>query len=438
MILTNEKHDQMRGFLVGLEIVGDPQALDIDSSLEELGALADTAGIHVVGQASQRVRNPDPATFVRKGKVDEIQRWVEELNADIVIFDDELLPRHQRELEEVFGEDVRVIDRTALILDIFAQHAHTREGALQVALAQYEYRLPRLTRQWTHLARQAGGAAARGGVGGVGLRGPGEMQLETDRRDIRRRISRLRQEIEALRAHRERHRVQRRRRGIPMVAFVGYTNAGKSTLLNQLSGASVYVADQLFATLDPTIRRVTLPGGMTVLMADTVGFIQKLPHTLVAAFRATLEEIIQADLLLHVIDASHPDALQQAEVVEETLTLELGIENAPAVIAINKIDLVEESKERGALDSLRRRYPGSVCISARDGLGIEELLQNVQEALDLKWMRIVVRIPYAQGSLIARFHDNAVVELEEHDESHVRLTGILASEFLATYRDYIV
>lgn len=438
MISINENHDQVRGFLVGLEVASDPQAPDIESSLEELGALADTAGIHVVGQTSQRVKKPDPATFVRSGKVEEIRHWVEELNADIIIFDDELLPRHQRELEEVFGEDVRVVDRAALILDIFAQHAHTKEGALQVALAQYEYRLPRLTRQWTHLARQAGGASARGGVGGVGLRGPGETQLETDRRDIRRRISRLRQEIEELRAYRERHRVQRRRHGVPTVAFVGYTNAGKSTLLNRLSGASVYVADQLFATLDPTVRRVTLPGGRTVLMADTVGFIRKLPHTLVAAFRATLEEITQADLLLHVVDASHPDALQQAEVVEETLTVELGIETTPAVMAINKIDLVEGNEEHRILDSLRRRYPGGVCISARDGLGMEELLEKVREALNLNMVRIVVRIPYAQGALIARFHENAMVELEEHEEGHVRLTGILASGFLGSYQKYVV
>lgn len=438
MFRTNAYEGEMRGFLVGLDIGVRHQILSIEASLEELGALADTAGIHVVGQTSQRVTNPDPATFVKKGKVDEIRQWVRDLEVDIVIFDDELLPRHQRELEEVFGDEVRVIDRTALILDIFAQHAHTREGAAQVALAQYEYRLPRLTRRWTHLARQAGGAAARGGVGGVGLRGPGETQLETDRRDIRRRISRLREEIGALRAHRDRHRTQRRRRRIPVVALVGYTNAGKSTLLNRLSGSSVLVADQLFATLDPTVRRVLLPGRQTVLMADTVGFIQKLPHTLVAAFRATLEEISEADLLVHVVDVSHPDALEQARVVEDTLMGELGIPSLPGVMALNKIDLAKGREELETLDSLCSRYPGCVRVSARDGFGMDELLQRIQETLEPGFVRIVVRIPYSQGALIARFRENAIVELEEHEDAYVRLVGTLHSGFAETYSDYIV
>ncbi len=234
----------------------------------------------------QRLSRIEPATFVGSGKLEELKKELPEQNANVIIFDDELSPRHQRELEKAFGENIQVIDRSALILDIFAQHARTREGSLQVELAQYEYRLPRLTRQWTHLARQAGGGAGRGGTGGVGLRGPGETQLEVDRREIRRRITKLKEELEDVRAHRERHRLQRVRAGMPTVALVGYTNAGKSTLLNVLSGADVYVADQLFATLDPTTRRVKLPSGRVVLLSDTVGFIQKLPVALIAAFRA--------------------------------------------------------------------------------------------------------------------------------------------------------
>ncbi|NDJ36495.1 MAG: GTPase HflX, partial [Chloroflexi bacterium] len=258
-----------RAFLVGLKLPPRVGNLDVDASLDELAGLAETAGLEVVGRTYQQVVHPDPATYIRSGKVDEVQTWLRELEATTVIFDDELSPRHQRELEKVLGEDVRVLDRTTLILDIFAQHAHTKEGALQVELAQYEYRLPRLTRAWTHLARQAGGSAARGGVG---LRGPGETQLETDRREIGRRISHLKGELEKVRAHRERYRQERQRQGIPVCALVGYTNAGKSTLLNRISGSTVYTADQLFATLDPTTRRVTLPGGQTVLFTDTVGF----------------------------------------------------------------------------------------------------------------------------------------------------------------------
>jgi GTP-binding protein HflX len=435
---TKEGSDSLRGFLVGIDMVGHPQVLDTDSSLEELGALADTVGIQVVGQLYQRVKVPDPSTFIGSGKVEEVLRWVEELKANIVIFDVELLPRHQRELEQRFGDTTRIIDRTGLILDIFAQHARTREGALQVALAQYEYLLPRLTRQWTHLARQAGGAAARGGVGGVGLRGPGETQLETDRRDIRRRIARLRHEIEVLRTYREKHRVQRRRRGIPSVALVGYTNAGKSTLLNRLSGSSIYVADQLFATLDPTVRRVTLPEGRIVLVADTVGFIQKLPHTLIAAFRATLEEINQANLIIHVVDASHPDAERQAEVVEETLFVNLGIRDVPILTVLNKIDLMADVEEQSALDSLRDRYPLAVSLSARTGAGLDRLLETVANALDAGLVRVVVCIPYVNGALISRFHEIAMVEAELHGEESVQLTGMVASSVLADYRNYIV
>jgi len=429
--------DGSRGFLVGLDVKGKPGVLDVEDSLEELALLADTAGVHVVGQTYQRVSQPDPATFIRSGKVEEVAHWVKELGVDTVIFDDELSPRHQRELEKIFGEDVKVLDRTALILDIFAQHAHTREGALQVALAQYEYRLPRLTRQWTHLARQAGGGAIRGGSGGVGLRGPGETQLETDRREIRRRIAALKEELEGVRAHRERHRAQRRRAGIPVIALVGYTNAGKSTLLNRLSQSDVYVADQLFATLDPTTRRVSLSNGRDVLFTDTVGFIQKLPTSLVAAFRATLEEINEADLLLHVADASHPNVIQHIEVVEATLRDDLNIHDIPILMVFNKVDLTRE-EEPEQLDMLRERFPGALFISALHGSGIDSLLEAVENALAELQTRVVVRLPYSEGALISRFYELAIVEKEAHTDEYTELTGTLDREHVNEYQPYIV
>jgi GTP-binding protein HflX len=290
---------------VGID--GQESLLSPEDSLLELARLAETAGLEVVGATVQRVRRPDSKTLLSSGKVGSTRDLADEASADVVLFDEELSPRHQRELEGAFGDELRVVDRTALILDIFAQHAHSREGALQVELAQYEYRLPRLTRAWTHLARQAGGGAGRtGSVGGVGLRGPGETQLEVDRREIGRRIAHLRKELERVRAHRGRYRSRRRRASLPTIALVGYTNAGKSTLLNRLAQADALVADQLFATLDPMTRRLRLPAGRSALVTDTVGFVQKLPTLLIAAFRATLEEISEADLLVHVVDVSHP------------------------------------------------------------------------------------------------------------------------------------
>lgn len=422
---------------MGLDIKGSPGVLDIEDSLGELAMLADTAGILVVGQTYQRVNHPDPATFIRSGKVEEVGYWIKELEADTVIFDDELSPRHQRELEKAFGEDVNVIDRTALILDIFAQHANTREGALQVMLAQYEYRLPRLTRQWTHLARQVGGGAARGGVGGVGLRGPGETQLETDRREIRRRIATLKAELEGVRAHRERHRAQRRRAGIPVVALVGYTNAGKSTLLNRLSQADVYVADQLFATLDPTTRRVSLGTGREVLFTDTVGFIQKLPTSLVAAFRATLEEIAEADVLLHVTDSAHPNAIQHIKVVSDTLREDLGIKDTPILMVFNKVDLANQ-EDPALLDDLRERFPEAVFVSALTGYGVDTLLAAAEESLSEQQVRVVVRLPYTEGALISHFYEIAIVEDEQHTDEYTQLIGLLDREHLSQYDAYVV
>jgi GTP-binding protein HflX len=422
-----------RAFLVGAEIYGRAELLSLEDSLNELDLLANTAGLLVVGQATQKLDAPYSATFIGPGKVEEVRALVEETQAEVILFDEELSPRHLRELEKILGDKVRILDRTALILDIFAQHAGTREGALQVELAQYEYRLPRLTRAWTHLARQAGGGGGRsGGVGGVGLRGPGETQLEVDRRDIRRRISHLKQELEKVRTHRQQYRARRKRSQIPVVALVGYTNAGKSTLLNHLANAEVYVADQLFATLDPTTRRVELPGGNLALLTDTVGFIQKLPTALVAAFRATLEEITEADLLLHVVDITHANAQAQAESVHQTLD-EIGAAHIPVLTALNKIDrLGDPEKARSSLEN----YSRSVAISALKGLGITELLSAVNDLLYETFTKVVVRLPFTEGGLIALFHEQGQVERVEQQHGGVLIHGRLPGRLLARYQAY--
>ena len=423
-----------RALLVGVELRGQDSLLSLDESLNELSLLADTAGLDVIGQVTQRLEAPNVQTFIGPGKVEEVQILVEENNANVVIFDEELSPRHQRELEEVFGLKVRVLDRTALILDIFAQHAHTNEGALQVELAQYEYRLPRLTRAWTHLARQTGGGGGRtGSTGGVGLRGPGETQLEVDRRDIRRRISHLKRDLDKVRLHRQQYRARRKRSRIPVVAIVGYTNAGKSTLLNHLTDAEVYVADQLFATLDPTTRRVELPGSNLALFTDTVGFIQKLPTTLVAAFRATLEEIGEADLLLHLVDITHPNAQAQAKAVLQMLA-EIDADHIPVVTALNKIDRLSDPERARTVVA---GFPNSVAISALHGDGIPDMLRKVNENLYDTYTSIRVRLPYQQGGLISLFHDQGQVELVEHGQSGVIIQGRLPGRLLARYRPFV-
>jgi GTP-binding protein HflX len=420
--------------LVGVELRQSDGYLTLEDSLIELRLLADTAGLDVVGQASQRLESPNPKTFIGTGKVEEVKALIEEVQADVVLFDEELSPRHLRELEETFGDNIRVLDRTALILDIFAQHANTSEGALQVELAQYEYRLPRLTRAWTHLARQAGGGGGRaGGVGGVGLRGPGETQLEVDRRDIRRRISTLKEQLEKVRIHRQQYRTRRKQSRIPVIALVGYTNAGKSTLLNRLSDADVYVADQLFATLDPTTRRVELPGGHLALFTDTVGFIQKLPTTLVAAFRATLEEIAEADLLLHIVDVTHINAQAQAKAVYQTLK-EIEADHIPVVIALNKIDqLSNPEKARQTLVN----FPHAVAISALTGEGVADLLQAVSEQLFENFVQIKVLLPYEEGGLISIFHEQGQVDYIEHRQGGVFIRGGLPARLLTRYQSYL-
>jgi GTP-binding protein HflX len=423
-----------RAFLVGVELKGQPALLALGDSLQELSLLCDTAGLDVVGETSQKLDRPHAMTFIGSGKAQELKAFVEETLTQVVVFDEELNPRHQRELEKILGDKVRVMDRTGLILDIFAQHAHTKEGMLQVELAQYEYYLPRLTRQWTHLARQAGGGGGRTGTaGGVGLRGPGETQLEVDRRAIRTRIAHLKSELEKVEAHRGRYRAQRKRSRVPTVAVVGYTNAGKSTLLNRLTKADVYVADQLFATLDPTTRRVELPGGTAALFTDTVGFIQKLPTTLIAAFHATLEEIAEADLLLHVVDISHPNALNHYQAVQQTLD-GIGAGHIPAVTVLNKIDRLRDPQ---SAQETTRQYPKSVAISAAKGIAIPDLLAMVHQELYETYAPIIVRLPYQQGALISLFHEMGQVERVEHGRG-VLIQGRIPGRLMAQLKAWQV
>ena len=419
-----------RAFLVGVEIRGKKQLLGLEDSLAELALLADTAGVDVVGELSQKLDRPHTVTYIGPGKVEELIALAEETLADVVIFDDELSPRHQRELQKALGNTVRLIDRTALILDIFAQHAHTSEGMLQVELAQYEYNLPRLTRAWTHLERQAGGGGGRAGsTGGVGLRGPGETQLEVDKRAIRKRITHIKRELEKVEAHRTRYRAQRKRSRIPTVALVGYTNAGKSTLLNRIAKSEVFVADQLFATLDPTTRRVQLPGDDLALFTDTVGFIQKLPTALIAAFHATLEEIAEADLLLHVVDISHPNALNQFQAVQETLA-EIDASHIPMITALNKADLLNNPENAR---EVLKDFPKSISISAIEGTGIKELLHLIREELFESYSPIHVRLPYKQGALISLFHELGQVERVEHERGGMVMLGRIPGRLLAQF-----
>ncbi len=421
-----------RGLLVGVAFKGQPALFSLKDSLDELERLAETAGVTVVGRMTQTLDKPNPATLIGKGKLEELVQRVKTENIQVVIFDEELSPRQQREIEKAIDdENVKVLDRTALILDIFAQHAHTREGALQVELAQYEYRLPRLTRAWTHLARQAGGRAG-GATGGVGVRGPGETQLEIDRREIGRKIAQLKRELEEVRAHRERYRARRRQAHLPLVALVGYTNAGKSTLINALTPAQVRAEDKLFATLDPTTRRMALPSGREALITDTVGFIQKLPTDLVAAFRATLEEILEADLILHVVDASHPNALEQALTVEEVLD-DLGAGHIPVVVAFNKMDLLPDHQ---IPPQLREDYPDAVPISALKGWGLDALLARIEAELIARMTPVDVFIPYDQGDLVDMFHTYGVVEAIEHRPDGVHLRGRLPATLVGRFEPY--
>lgn len=423
-----------RVFLVGMEIFGHKGLFSSEESLEELTALAETAGLEVTGQIIQKIRKINPKTIIGSGKLQEIQMLIWETNSDTLIFDIELSPRHLRELEKFFNYKIKIIDRTIIILDIFAQHAQTHEGALQVELAQYEYRLPRLTRAWTHLARQAGGGGGRAGsVGGVGLRGPGETQLEVDKREVRRRITVLKKKIEKVRTHRELYRSRRRQSQIPTIALVGYTNAGKSTLLNTLSHADVYVADKLFATLDPTTRKIKLPGGHEVLITDTVGFIQKLPTELIAAFRATLEEISESDLLLHIIDIHHRDAIIQAETVYETLR-EINADHLPVITVLNKMDLIPDEM---VVEYFKEKFKNSVELSAVLDKGTNELLEMIENVLFETYVSVKVKLPHTEGTLISLFHQIGQINHLEHSYKNTMIEGKIPVRVFGKYKKYL-
>jgi GTP-binding protein HflX len=430
-----------KALLVGIE--AGRQVMSTEDSLSELEQLAATAGVEVVGKVTQKVDRPNPATLVGKGKVTEIREQREQLGADLLLFDEELTPTQQRNLEDQLG--TKILDRTALILDIFARHAQTREGRLQVELAQLEYRLPRLTRMWTHLSRQA--------AGGVGLRGPGETQLEVDRRRSGERISKLKDQLKDVHAHRELYRQKRRREGVPIVALVGYTNAGKSTLLNALSNSQVRAENVLFATLDPTTRQITLPEGQEVLLTDTVGFIQRLPTQLVAAFRATLEEVQDADMLVHVVDLTHPNAEEQSATVDKVLA-DLGVADKPRVVALNKLDRLFPNGHAGNgssngaampdLDQISAQVasdmelgPNFVPVSARKGWGLDALLIRIQEVLATGLVPIKVLIPYAASELVSMFHEKGVIMVEEHTGQGTLIEGRIPSRFASPFREFV-
>jgi len=409
----------VRVYLIGVELKSR-SAADVAESLAELAELATTAGTQVAGQGVQKIATPTPATYIGPGKAGEFATFCRANDVDTVIFDDELSPAQARNLEKIFG--CKIMDRTALILEIFGQRARTREGKLQIEHAQLEYLLPRLTRFWSHLSRQ------RGSTGSIG--GEGESQLESDRRKIQERLDKIATELETVRRQRQTQRSGRKRQLWPLASIVGYTNAGKSTLLNRLTGANVLAEDKLFATLDPTTRRLRLPTNQNVLLTDTVGFIKKLPHGLVEAFKATLEEVVQADLLVHVVDISHPQAAEQIDAVNDVL-MEIGAGDKPVLMVFNKIDRLTG----GVPPVMRDKYPQAVSISAQTGEGVEPLLAElgtqlrpIREFLDL-------RVPQTEAAIIARLHAVGQVVQSRYSGKHarlkVRIPPHLHSEFAA-------
>ena len=421
MAETQEVRDKV--VLVGLNspVLKKEENADEDT-MEELSALVETAGGETVGIVLQNRPSPDPRTFIGEGKVAEVQLYCENTGATMVIFDNDLSPSQMRVLTELLG--VQVLDRCGLILDIFAQRAKTKEGRLQVELAQYQYLLPRLTGMWTHLERQAGTS----GKGPIGSKGPGETQLETDRRHIRRKIDKLREDLEEVRRVRSTQRQRRQKNEIPVVAIVGYTNAGKSTLLNHLTGAGIPANNRLFDTLDTTSRLLTVSDTLDVVISDTVGFIRKLPHQLVEAFKATLEELEYADLLLHVIDVSNPEWQQQAAVVEN-LIRELGAGELPRIDVFNKSDRLPagEIMPHGA----------DICsISARTGEGVDKLLEMIAQRLDSGSRRVELRIPYDKGGLLDQLYREAKVESVEYGET-IAVTAVCTPKVLGQMAPFI-
>lgn len=412
-----------RAILIGMEWGRNDSLWTVDDSLEELKQLADTAGATVIKKFIQKRPKPDPAFFIGRGKVQELALYAQQENIDLCIFDDELSPAQQRNIESVMG--IRILDRTALILDIFAQRARTNEGKLQVELAQLQYTLPRIMGKGLMLSRLGGG---------IGTRGPGETKLEVDRRRIRDRIAFIKDQIEKVKAVRSLHRSKRKKNNVFEVSLVGYTNAGKSTLLNTLTNSDIYAKDQLFATLDPTTRQLTLPNKQEIIITDTVGFIQRLPHQLIAAFRSTLEVVTEADLLVHVIDVSHELYKEQAAAVHEVLK-EIGAESKPVITVYNKIDkLPPDSKlaDRLALEE------DTVCISAAKKLNLESLQQMIESYLKSKAVEVTLCIPYAETAKAAQLHETANVLEQEYTENGAVMKVILPVEDLEAYNEYIL
>ena len=412
-----------RAILIGMEWGRNDSLWTVDDSLEELKQLADTAGATVIKKFIQKRPKPDTAFFIGRGKVQELALYAQQENIDLCIFDDELSPAQQRNIESVMG--IRILDRTALILDIFAQRARTNEGKLQVELAQLQYTLPRIMGKGLMLSRLGGG---------IGTRGPGETKLEVDRRRIRDRIAFIKEQIEKVKAVRSLHRSKRKKNKVFEVSLVGYTNAGKSTLLNTLTNSDIYAKDQLFATLDPTTRQLTLPNKQEIIITDTVGFIQRLPHQLIAAFRSTLEVVTEADLLVHVIDVSHELYKEQAAAVHEVLK-EIGAESKPVITVYNKIDkLPPDSKlaDRLALEE------DTVCISAAKKLNLETLQQMIEKHLKSKAVEVTLCIPYAETAKAAQLHETANVLEQEYTETGAVMKVILPVEDLEKYNDYII
>lgn len=420
-ITAPEVHE--RAMLVGVMVRGRHDEQDAQDTLAELHQLAESAGAEVRGQMLCKQDKIHAAHFISKGKVEEVSQRAKELDANLVIFDEDLSPAQGRNLEEAFG--IRVLDRTQLILDIFAKRARTCEGCLQVQLAQHRYLLPRLRRMWTHLERQGGG---------IGLKGPGETQIEMDKRRLQLLVGTLTKELELVRTRRAEQRRGRQRHGWALVSIVGYTNAGKSTLLNRLAGAEIYAKDQLFATLDPTTRQVALPNGEPCLMTDTVGFIRKLPHHLVDSFKATLEEVVEADLILHVIDCSHPQVEQQIDAVNTVLE-EIGAEDKPVFHVLNKID---QENGRNTARQLGYRFRRSAAVSAMTGEGVEDLLAGLAEALKGHKQLMKLAIPMNEGRLLALLKNSATVLEEKYEGEFAELLVRVPAPLVPRCRPYLV
>ncbi len=406
-----------RAYLVGLD---QPRAkFDADDSLEELASLVEAAGAVVVGRTFQQRRAPDPKTWVGKGKAAELAAEAGRVSADLVVADEELTPTQQRGLEQVTGR--RVVDRSAVILDIFARHARTKEGRVQVELAQLEYQMPRLRGIWKGLSRLGGG---------IGTRGPGESLLETDRRVIERRLLDLKARLAEVRAQRERSRRSRSREGLYLAALVGYTNAGKSSVMNALSNAGVLAVDQPFATLDPTTRRVELPSGTVVLLSDTVGFVNKLPPTLVAAFRATLEELNDANLLMHVVDVGHPNIHERMIVVRETLA-SLELADRESLLVFNKTDTLRGAEGAALREALSAEFPAAAFVSARTGEGLDTLRERLAGAASARWTRVEVTLPYRDGGLVQQVRERGALRNAEYGEGGIRIEAEVPPDLAA-------